>query len=327
MILVTGGAGLVGRELIAQLLAKGEHVTAIYNKTFLPSFDSPLLLQFQCNILDVAGLEDIMEQQHIQQVYHCAAIVTFNPSRKQELFKINIEGTANVVNAAINTGVKKLVHVSSVAALGRIRENGPINETMNWTGETSNSNYGKSKYLGELEVWRGIGEGLEAVMVNPTIILGNGDWEAGSSKIFKTVHDEFPWYADGVTGFVDVRDVVKAMIALMESDVNAQRFIISAENRSYQDVFNLIATAFGKKQPKKKVTPLLSEIVWRLEAIKSLFTGNDPLVTKETAATALTKAYFDNSKLGKFLPGFTYTNIENTIIHTCALLQQKLNRH
>lgn len=325
MILVTGGAGLVGKELIAQLLAKGEKVTAIYNKTYLPEFNSPLLQQFQCNILDVAGLEEIMQQNDIRQVYHCAAIVTFNPARKQELFKINIEGTANVVNAAINCGVKKMVHVSSVAALGRIRENETINETMNWTEETSNSNYGKSKYLGELEVWRGIGEGLEAVIVNPTIILGDGNWEAGSSKIFKTVYEEFPWYADGVTGFVDVRDVVKAMIHLMESEVTAQRFILSADNRSYQEVFNLIAKGFGKKEPHKKVTPLISKIVWRLEALKSLFTGNDPLVTKETAATALTRAYFDNSKLGKFLPGFAYNSIENTIADTCRRLQQKLN--
>jgi nucleoside-diphosphate-sugar epimerase len=327
MILVTGGAGLLGKELIAQLLAKGKAVTAIYNKTFLPDFNSPLLQQYPCSILDVAGLEEIMQQQNIQQVYHCAAIVTFNPSRKQELFKINIEGTANVVNAAINSGVKKMLHVSSVAALGRIRENEFINETMNWSEATSNSNYGKSKYLGELEVWRGIGEGLEAVIVNPTIILGDGDWDAGSSKIFKSVYEEFPWYAEGVTGFVDVRDVVKAMITLMESAISAERFIISAENKSYRQLFDLIAKAFGKKPPHKKATPLLGAIVWRWEAIKSLFTGNDPLVTKETAITALTKANFDNSKLGKFLPGFQYTPLEESINYTCGLLQQKLNRH
>ena len=325
MILVTGGSGLVGKELIKQLLEKGEAVAAIYNKTFLPDFNSPLLQQFHCNILDVAGLEEIMQQQNIQQVYHCAAIVTFNPSRKQELFKINIEGTANIVNAALNTGVKKLVHVSSVSALGRIRLNEPINETMSWTEETSNSNYGKSKYLGELEVWRGIGEGLEAVMVNPTMILGDGDWNAGSSKIFKSVYEEFPWYSEGVTGFVDVRDVAKAMIQLMESNISSERFIISAEDRSYKDVFSLIAKTFGKKPPHKKATPLLAQIVWRLEAIKSIFTGKDPLVTKETAATALAVVHFDNSKLKKFLPGFSYTPFEETIKHSCALLQQKLN--
>ena len=324
-ILVTGGSGLVGKELIAQLLAKGQKVIAIYNKTALPDFNSPLLQQFHCNILDVVGLEEIMEQQNIGQVYHCAAIVTFNPSRIRELFKINVEGTANVVNAAVNAGVKKLVHVSSVAALGRIRENETVNETMKWTEETSNSNYGQSKYLGELEVWRGIGEGLPAVIVNPVIILGDGNWDAGSSKIFKSVYDEFPWYSEGVTGFADVRDVAKAMIALMESNISSERFIISAENKSYRELFTLIAKAFNKKPPHKMVTAGLAKIVWRTEAIKSWFTNKDPLVTKETVETALAMVYYDNSKLKNFLPGFHYTKMEDTIAHTCGLLQQKLN--
>jgi dihydroflavonol-4-reductase len=324
MILVTGGSGLLGKEVITQLLAQGKKVTAIYNKTLLPDFNSPLLTSFQCDILDVVGLEELM-QQGIQQVYHCAAIVTFDPKRKKELFKINIEGTANIVNAALSTGVTKMVHVSSVAALGRIRENEAINERMKWTEETSNSKYGESKYLGELEVWRGIGEGLEAVVVNPVVILGAGDWKGGSSQIFKSVYDEFPWYTDGITGFVDVRDVAAIMIQLMESNITAERFIISAANKRYQDVFNLIAQAFDKKIPHKKVTPFLAKIVWRLEAIKSRFTGKAPLITEETAATALAKVYFDNSKLRKFLPQFNYRSIEETITQTCAALQQKLN--
>ena len=323
-ILVTGGAGLVGNELITQLLASGQTVVAIYNKSPLANFNSPLLQQFHCNIMDTTGLDEVM--QGIKKVYHCAALVTFNPARKKELFAINIEGTSNVVNAAINAGVKKLVHVSSVAALGRIREGEVITESMNWTEETSNSNYGKSKYLGELEVWRGIGEGLDAVIVNPVIILGGGNWEQGSSKIFKTVYDEFPWFADGTTGFVDVRDVAKAMLALMESDISNQRFILSAENKSYKEVFNFIAKAFNKKSPHKKITPLLAKIVWRLEAIKSMFTGNDPLITKETAATALAKVHFDNTKLKKFFPDFNYIKLEDTIAHTASQLQQMLNK-
>ena len=326
MILVTGGSGLVGKELISQLLAMGENVVAIYNKTPLPAFNSPLLRQAQCNILDVPGLEEIMQQHSIKKIYHCAAIVTFNPARKYELFTINIEGTANVVNAALNTGVKKIVYVSSVAALGRIREHEAINETMNWTEETSNSNYGKSKYLAELEVWRGIAEGLEAVMVNPTMILGDGDWNTGSSQMFKSVYNEFPWYSEGVTGYVDVRDVAKAMIALMDSNISGERFIISAEDRSFKEVFTMMATAFGKKPPHKKVTPLLAQIVWRLEKIKSLCSGKDPLVTKETARTALATVHFDNSKLKQFLPEFNYRPLEETITHTCRLFQQKLNR-
>jgi len=324
MILVTGGAGLLGKELIVQLLAQGKQVRAIYNKTKLEEFNSPNLQQMQCNILDVVGLEEAM--MGIEQVYHCAAIVTFNPKRKMEMFKINIEGTANVVNAALEAGVKKMVYVSSVAALGRIREEEPINESMNWTEETSNSNYGQSKYLAELEVWRGIGEGLDAVMVNPVIILGAGNWNSSSSQLFKNVYNEFPWYTNGTSGFVDVRDVVKAMIQLMESDITAQRFILSAENRSFKDVFELMAKAFGKKPPHKKVTPLIAKIVWRLEAVKSKFSGKDPLITKETARTAMASVNFDNSKLLTYLPGFTYQKLETTVDDTCALFLQKLNR-
>jgi dihydroflavonol-4-reductase len=318
MILVTGGSGLVGKELITQLIAQGKPVKAIYNKTPLPNFKSHLVQQIQCNILDVVGLEEAM--QNIEQVYHCAAIVSFNPKHKQQLFKINIEGTANVVNTALHVGVKKLVHVSSVAALGRIREDKPIDETMNWTPETSNSAYGQSKYLAEMEVWRGIAEGLDAVMVNPTIILGNGNWEDGSTKIFKSVYEEFPWYTTGSTGFVDVKDVATIMIELMNSSISAQRFVVSAQNKTYLQVFNLMADAFGKKQPSKIVTPLIAALAWRVEAIKSWFTKKEPLLTKETTKTALAKVTFNNSKLLKHLPHFTYNKIEDTVERVCKEL-------
>ena len=323
MILVTGGAGLLGTELIKQLLAAGKQVRAIYNKTPLCEFKSANLQQLQCNILDVIGLEEAMTG--IEQVYHCAAIVTFNPKRKNEMFKINIEGTANVVNVALDAGIKKMVHVSSVSAMGRIRENEPINETMNWTEETSNSNYGQSKYLAEMQVWRGIGEGLDAVIVNPVIMLGPGDWNNGSSKLFKNAYNEFPWYTNGTSGFVDVRDVAKAMIQLMNSNITAQRFILSAENRSYRDIINLIAKAFGKKQPHKEATAFMAKIVWRLERIKNIFNSEEPLITKEIARTARAKVCFDNRKLKKYLPEFNYRKIEDTITDTCMVLQQKIN--
>lgn len=324
MILVTGGSGLLGKEVITQLLKQGKKVTAIYNKTLLPTFNSTNLIPFQCDILDVVGLEEVM-QQGITEVYHCAAIVTFDPKRKKELFKINIEGTANIVNAALAASVKKMVHVSSVAALGIVKNDTLIDEKMVWTEETAKSNYGESKYLGELEVWRGIGEGLDAVIVNPVIILGEGDWHGGSSQIFKSAYDEFPWYAEGVNGFVDVRDVAAILILLMESTISSERFIVNAANRTYQQIFNLIAIAFNKKIPHKKVTPLIAKLVWRLEAFKSSFTGKTPLLTKETATSAMQKAYYDNTKLKQFLPQFSYRTIEETITQTCAALQQKLN--
>ena len=322
-VLVTGSAGLLGRELVSQLLQQHRNVVALYNSKPPEGVSSANLQTVKCNILDVSGLEEAMEG--VDAVFHCAGKVSFTGKDTGELYKVNVEGTANVVTAALDAGVHKLVHVSSVASLGRIRPGQLIDESMQWTEETSNSRYGQSKYLGELEVWRAVAEGLDAVIVNPSIILGAGDYGNGSTKIFKSVYDGFPWYSEGVTGFVDVYDVARAMIMLMESGISAERFIISAENRTYREVFNMIADAFGKKKPARKVTPFIASLVWRLEKIKCGFTGQLPLVTRETAATALARSVYDNSKLKQFLPLFAYRPIEETIAATCAVLQQKLN--
>jgi len=320
MVLVTGASGLVGKHLIQALVQKGTAVTGLY-RSAIPVFDGAEKANWiQADILDIVALEEAM--QGMQQVYHCAAIVSFDSKNTKQLDQTNIEGTANVVNACLNQGIEKLLFVSSVAALGRIRENEAINETMNWTEETSNSAYGKSKYLAEMEVWRGIGEGLNAVIVNPVIILGSGDWLKGSSAIFKSAYDEFPWYTEGKSGFVDVIDVVKAMVLLMESTINAQRFIISADNIGYREIFTLIAQAFHKKPPHKKVTKLIAEIVWRLEAVKSWFTKKTPLLTKETANTARANVSFDNTKLLEQLPGFSYQPLSNSIERICKELKE-----
>jgi nucleoside-diphosphate-sugar epimerase len=324
MILVTGGSGLLGNELIQTLQANGERVRAIIHKNELRLPHSNFVEQVACDMLDVAALEEVM--QGITTVYHCAGLVSFNKKDKHLLYKINVEGTANLVNAALDAGVKKFLYVSSVAALGRLREDEIIHEKMQWTPETSNSKYGESKYLGELEVWRAQAEGLATVIVNPSIVLGAGDWAEGSTAIFKSVYDEFPWFTTGTTGFVDVRDLVKAMIMLMNSDVTAERFIISGHNASYQEVFNFIADAFQKKKPYKKVTPFLAGLVTRWEFIKNSFTGKSPLITKETAATALAKVQFNNNKFLQQFPSYVYTPLAQTIDNTCAALQQKLNR-
>ena len=319
-ILVTGAAGLLGSELVKQLLEKNYNVTALHHSASI-NITHPGLTIRQCDILDTAGLEDVM--QGITHVYHCAAIVSFEPKDKYRLLKINIEGTANVVNACLDAGVQKLVHVSSVSALGRIRNGEVINERMNWSEETSNSVYGKSKYLGELEVWRGIGEGLQALIVNPSIILGGDNWDNGSAALFKTAYNEFGWYTEGVTGFVDAKDVANAMILLMNSKISGQRFILSAENLSYKEIFSSIAKCFGKRPPPKKVTPFMGEIIWRLESVRTMFTGKKHLVTKETTRTAQADVYFDNSKILNTLIGFNFTPIAISIANTCTTLKER----
>lgn len=319
-ILVTGAAGLLGAELVKQLLEKSYTVMAIYNSTPVKLSHENLEIQ-QCDILDMSALEEIMEG--VSHVYHCAALVSFERKDKAHLFKINIEGTENIVNACINANVQKLVHVSSVAAIGRKRNAETVNEKMTWTEETSNSIYAKSKYLGEMEVWRGIGEGLQAAIVNPSVILGGDNWNDGSSALFKSVYNGFKWYTEGVSGFVDVRDVASAMIMLMNSKISGERFILNSENLSYEEIFSLMAKGFGKNPPPNKVTPFLAEVVWRLEAIKSLFTGKKKLLTKETARTAQASVKYDNNKFLNAFSPFFFTPIAKSIAFTCATLKEK----
>lgn len=320
MVLVTGATGLVGSHLIKALLQKGEQVRALYHRS-LPPQDLQKAEWVKCDILDIIALEEVL--QDVDQVYHCAAIVSFSPKRKHLLYQTNIEGTANIVNACLNVDIKKLVYVSSVAALGKIKNGELISEAIQWNSESDNSEYGKTKYLAEMEVWRGIAEGLNAVIVNPGIILGSGDWNKGSAEIFKTIYKEFPWYSEGVNGFVDVEDVINAMISLMKSNIQSQRFILSVDNLSYKTLFTEIAHCFNKKPPHKNISPLLAAIVWRAEKIKSFFTGKDPMITKETAHSALAKVYYDNSKLIKYLPQFKYTPLKESLQRICMELKEQ----
>ncbi len=321
--LVTGASGLLGKVIVQQLLPKGVKVKAIVNKTIFSDITHPNLDIIQCDLLDIISLEEIMTG--VDFVFHCAGLVKFTPKTKKQLYQINVEATANLVNAALSAGVKKLVHVSSVAALGRMIEDEAINETMSWTPKTGGSVYGHSKYLGELEVWRGIAEGLPSVIVNPSIILGPGNWLDGSTAIFKKVYDGLKWYSEGRTGFVDVRDVSKSMILLMESDCVAEKFIISGHNQSFKSIVHLIADAFSKKKAHKKVTPIMANIIWRLEKIRSGLLGIEPLITKETAKAAIAKVSFDNQKFLLAFPSFAYTPIEETISYCSKMLVEKVN--
>ena len=317
-ILITGANGLVGTYLIKELLGSGVQLVGLY-RSGLPSTLSQAEIDqvewVQGDILDVTLMSDLMAE--CDTVYHCAGLVSFNPRMTSKLMKVNVEGTANVVNAALENGVKKLVHVSSVAAIGRKRNNETVSEETKWDETANPTVYGESKYLGELEVWRAHAEGLDVAIVNPVIILGLGDWSHGSSATFKSAFNEFPWYTEGISGFVDASDVAKAMVGLMNNDVSGERFILSAENKSYREVFTQMATAFGKRPPIRKVTPILASIAWRMEKIKAVFSGSEPLLTKETAETAQQKVYFNNTKIMKTLPGFSFKPVAQSIEDAC----------
>lgn len=313
MILVTGGSGFLGSYLLRALVNAGRPVRAFY-RTRIPDQVKDIagrIEWFQGDVLDVCALEDAFAG--ITEVYHCAAVVSFQPHMREAMMKINIEGTANVVNMAIDAGIRKLVHVSSVAALGRARQQDSLSESSQWEESSNNSHYAVSKHLSEMEIWRGIAEGLDAVIVNPSIILGSGFWHDGSGMLLKNAWKEFPYYTEGVNGFVDVEDVVKAMTGLMESPVSGRRFILNGENWPYRQLFNEMARHLGKKPPHIAAKPWMAEIVWRVEKIRGMITGKRPLLTRETARTAQLKVYYDNANILKALPGFRFRPLADTI--------------
>ncbi len=326
-ILVTGGTGFLGAYIIKELVEKGYAVKAIRRESSrLPAFIPAAILDkvewVEGDILDVIFLSEIM--QDIDTVIHAAAVVSFSSRHRKQMYKVNVEGTANVVNIALEQNVRRFVHISSVAALGRTLQGQSVNENSKWENSKANTHYAKSKHKGELEVWRGIGEGLDAVILNPSTILGYGDWNNGSSAIFKSIHDGFNWYSPGKNGFVAVEDVAKATALLMETDITEQRYIVNGDNWTFKQLLDTMADAFGKPKPKRQTTRALMGIAWRWEKIRSLFISHSPVLTKESAIVAHSNTTFENDKLKKALPGFNYTPLEQSIREACwKYLDQK----
>jgi nucleoside-diphosphate-sugar epimerase len=280
----------------------------------------------EADLLDVYTADEVM--QDITEVYHCAGIVSFNPRRREEIIHSNTETTANVVNAALDAGVRKLIHISSVAALGRDGSSKEISEDAQWEESSLNSSYGLSKYGAEMEVWRGVGEGLEAVILNPGIILGEpinpAGWGEGSAKLMRIVNNEFPFYTAGITGFVDVVDVVEAAVRLMASGQSGERFILTEGSHPFRSVFTMMANALGKKPPLYAANSLMSGLVWRFSSLKAVFTGQAPTITRETARNAQAKSFYKKDKIMNALPDFQYTPLQETIRRMAAAFQKEL---
>jgi dihydroflavonol-4-reductase len=318
-VFVTGGTGFLGAYLIKELVEKKFTVYAIRRSNKLPFFISKDIFDrvswIEGDILDVTVLSEAMEDAEI--VIHAAAKISFDPREKALLFKTNIEGTANVVNAAIASRVSRFIHVSSVAAIGRTKNGEWVNETKEWENNKRNTNYAISKHLAEMEVWRGVGEGLNTVIVNPSTIIGFGDWNTSSCAIFKNVYQQFPWYTEGVNGFVDVEDVARLIVMLATNEVQGERFILNGENITIHQLFDLIADGLGKKRPSWKISPLLAEFACLAEKTKALLTGKAPLITKESAKIARQSTYYDAAKIKKILPGFSFTPLDKSIAKAC----------
>jgi len=322
MIFVTGGTGLVGSHILLELSQKGEQFKALKRDSSSLSICENIFKHYNAEDLfekinwvvgdvnDIPSLESGM--QNCDMVLHAAGVVSFAPSDAELLKKVNIEGTANVMNVALSSGVKKVGFVSSIAALGRNSTEGIVDEECHFKHTKLESNYALSKYYAEQEVWRAAQEGLDVVIVNPSVILGPGDSEKGSSQIFEKINNGLKFYTTGSTGYVDVVDVSSSLIALLFSKIKNERFIVNGANLKYRDCFDRIAVAFNKPKATIKVTPFLKEIAWRLELLRSLVTGKSPLLTKETANSAMTDSSYSTSKIEQAI-SYQFTDIDATI--------------
>lgn len=324
MIFVTGGTGLVGTRLLFDLLSdrKSEKITALKRKSsdlsmVAKSFsfygNKKLLDKIEWvngDILDKESLIDLIKGY--EQVYHSAALISFNPSDKQKMFETNVIGTRNIVDACIENNIKKLCYVSSVAALGDGYDNEIIDENTMRQLERSHSGYSDSKYEGELEIWRGIEEGLNAVIVNPSIILGIGDYTKGSSQLFGRIAKGLKYYTESITGFVDVRDVSNIMIKLMEGSQKNERFILNSENLSIKIVFDMIAAALNVKPPNRKVKAWMTELAWRLLLIQKHLLFKQPKFTKRSARALHKNNYFSAKKIINEL-GIEFIPVEQSV--------------
>lgn len=317
MILVTGATGFLGAELIHQLTSQGIKLRALKREhSTVPDLikDNKLVDWVIADINDISALEDAFEG--IQQVYHCAALVSFDPKDKAKLLRVNIEGTSNVVNLCADFGVR-LLHVSSVAALGDAKKGALITEKDFWEYDAKAHTYAISKYEGEMEVWRGIAEGLDAVIVNPSVIIGAGAGFEGSGAIFKLVKDGMAYYTKGATGLVDVADVAKSMIALMDSKETAERYILSAENYHYKQFFGEIAAGYGLKAPNKEAKPWMLGIAWRAAKLASLFTRKPAALTSDAARSSLNESFYSNQKIKQTI-SIEFKRIKQSIEEICS---------
>ncbi|MGL5276453.1 NAD-dependent epimerase/dehydratase family protein [Myroides sp.] len=308
MILVTGGTGLVGAHLLLHLLQSEDAVRAIYRneesikktKTFFAlNNQAKLFLKIEwvkADLIDVPALEVAFKD--VDYVYHCAALVSFEPKDEKQLRKTNIEGTANIVNLSIAFNIKKLCYVSSIAALGEtLAKDKVITETTDWNPELYHGDYAITKYGAEMEVWRGTQEGLDVIIVNPGIIFGRGFGYEGSGAFFQKVKKDFPFYTKGIAGIVGVNDVVNAMYMLMNSEVKNERFALVSDNISYQELINYIADLMGKKHPSIKVSRTSSVLAWKLDNFVSLITRKKRSFTRSLAQASHSKYIYDCSKI------------------------------
>lgn len=323
MIGVTGANGLLGSFIVRRLIDANEKFVAFKRKTSDLSLLADVRDKIEwrnLDLLDSVTMDDVL--QGVTSVIHSAALISFNPRHAGKISEINIQGTANIVNACCSNRIKKLVYISSVAALGRTQGQTHINEKNKWIDNPLNSAYAESKYFAELEVFRGQEEGLSTVILNPSVILAPADWTKSSAQLYKYAWDERPFYIEGSLNYVDVRDVANASHILLKSSIENERFILNAGTISLKEFFDAVAIHFGKKGPTIKMNKNFLKIVSRLEGFRAWINRSEPLITPETARLAGTYFQYENFKIKNSLQ-FEFHTLDNTLGWCCGYYMQK----
>jgi len=332
MIFVTGGSGFLGAHLLVQLSQSDKKIVAAKRVTTDLSYvrrvfsianatDRFEKIEWKnVDFFDTYVIEDALEG--VEEIYHCASEVSFHPKHHNRMINNNVTITANLANAALYCAIKKFMHVSSIAALGRSAQPEIIDETRIWKTDPVNTKYGLSKYKSEMEVWRAFEEGLPVIIVNPAVILGYCPWNEGSGKMFERVNNGMTYYTNGYTGWVDVKDVAKCMIELMNKNTFGHRYVISAETKKFKEVFESIAERLDRPKATKSANMKLAGWLVLAEKWKSKFTNALPLITKETLRNATLECEYVNDKVKKEL-NFEFTSIETSIAETAALFKKE----
>ncbi|NNK60792.1 MAG: NAD-dependent epimerase/dehydratase family protein [Flavobacteriaceae bacterium] len=328
MILVTGGTGLVGSHLLYKLVKKHDFVRATFRRQHkikavrhvfsYYSEEAETLFKkiewVEANLNDIPKLT--LAFKDITQVYHCAAMVSFDPNDYHQLRQINITGTANIVNLCLSHNITKLCYVSSIAAIGNEDDTSNITESVPWNPEENHSVYAITKYGAEIEVWRGIHEGLNAVIVNPGMIIGPGFWRSSSGVLIRTIHKGLKYFTTGITGYVDIFDVVDCMTILMASDIQNERFILISDNLSFKSFVEKVAKHLQVNPPKKEAKHWQLQLAWRMDWLRHLLLRKRRRLTRNTVKSISTKQYYNNSKIKNAL-NFEFRPIDKSIKETC----------
>lgn len=322
-IFLTGATGFVGAYLARYLLLRGYAVRALRRRDspmHLLGEDAQRIEWVEGDLLDSAVLEEAM--QGVDTVYHSAAFISYHAADAEKMLRINAQGTANMVNAALFAGVRRFLHVSSIAALGRKEFVQHFDEGAVWENNRLNTNYGISKFKAECEAWRGSEEGLQVVIINPSVILGAGYWHWATGQFWQRVEKGLSFYPKGATGFVDVRDVALSAIALMEGDIAGERYIVSGSDQPYYELFAQIAKGLGKRAPRFLMRAWMGALAWRWEALRARLMGTAPAITPDVVQMVQNSFTYSHEKLLRALPKFAFTPFEQTIAETSAAFRQ-----